>query len=478
MWCSYTIFNLKLSESIVMNLMLPQNPRDYKLSKIEPNVEDDNYFEYSTTVIQQSVSRNYSFDQRQKVENAENTSPVLLETTLLSKTTPVSPEITSTVSPKTTLTVSLETTSTVSRKTTPVLSKTTPVSPENTSSVLTILTWNNVSYSGANLPWWREGLISLKTFPSCPILSSDMKCRYVHNQRDLYNTSTAIFISGHTFQSNRQDLPKQPRPSGQLWIYHNLEPPTMTSKLTLPILDRMFNLTSTYASYSDLPMPYGTHCKYAEKGNAWKNETRLELLTKTGRKTSLVAWFSSNCHTKSRREKYVDELRKHIDVDVYGKCGELNCSRGGDSCYKMLDVKYKFYLSFENSFCSDYVTEKFFRILPIDVVPVVLGAADYKAYAPEETFIDVRNFRSPKDLAKYLRLLDSRPDLYANYLLRKRLLVCEKRIQPLCVICSFLHRYVVNTKTSTRILTDFLNEDKLCMKPKSFYESIANITLY
>ena len=31
-------------------------------------------------------------------------------------------------------------------------------------------------------------------------------------------------------------------------------------------------------------------------------------------KTKKIAWFVSHCETKSEREKYVDELRKHIQV--------------------------------------------------------------------------------------------------------------------------------------------------------------------
>jgi hypothetical protein len=31
--------------------------------------------------------------------------------------------------------------------------------------------------------------------------------------------------------------------------------------------------------------------------------------------------------------------------------------------------------SFENSVCDDYVTEKLFKILPFDVVPIVYGGA-------------------------------------------------------------------------------------------------------
>jgi len=61
----------------------------------------------------------------------------------------------------------------------------------------------------------------------------------------------------------------------------------------------------------------------------------------------------------------------------------------------MLEQDYKFYLSFENSLCRDYVTEKFYNPLLYSTVPVVYGGADYESIkAPHHSFIDIRNFAS------------------------------------------------------------------------------------
>ena len=85
-----------------------------------------------------------------------------------------------------------------------------------------------------------------------------------------------------------------------------------------------------------------------------------------------VLWFVSHCTTYSKRESYVDELSKYIDVETFGSCGEKGCERGSECELEKLN-EYKFYLSFENSMCTDYVTEKFFDRLAFDIVPIVMG---------------------------------------------------------------------------------------------------------
>ena len=66
---------------------------------------------------------------------------------------------------------------------------------------------------------------------------------------------------------------------------------------------------------------------------------------------------------QARRETYVKKLKTFFPVDVYGKCGKLECPRNNETaCFLKLEKEYKFYLSYENSLCKDYTTEKFFNI--------------------------------------------------------------------------------------------------------------------
>ena len=96
-----------------------------------------------------------------------------------------------------------------------------------------------------------------------------------------------------------------------------------------------------------------------------------------------------------------------MPVDIYGKCGAHHCSRKNErECYRNMERHYKFYLSFENSICDDYVTEKFFNILSYNVIPVTFGGANLTALgAPPRTHVDAISFGSVKKVVHYLRTL-------------------------------------------------------------------------
>ncbi len=42
-----------------------------------------------------------------------------------------------------------------------------------------------------------------------------------------------------------------------------------------------------------------------------------------------AAWFVSRCNSTGGRERLLGALRRFMKVDVYGKCGNLNCSKEG-----------------------------------------------------------------------------------------------------------------------------------------------------
>ena len=74
----------------------------------------------------------------------------------------------------------------------------------------------------------------------------------------------------------------------------------------------------------------------------------------------MVAWIVSHCNAVNNRDEYVAELKKTgVEVDIFGNCGE-NIYHLNGTQIKDLITRYKFFLSFENSLCKDYITEKIF----------------------------------------------------------------------------------------------------------------------
>lgn len=177
----------------------------------------------------------------------------------------------------------------------------------------------------------------------------------------------------------------------------------------------------------------------------------------------------------SRRDSYVKELQKWIPVDVYGSCGTKTCASAKsssffstesawsylndedqdfendkDDCDRMLERDYKFYLAFENSVCKDYATEKFWQKLTLRVVVIVLKRSILENYAPPDSFIAADDFRSPRDLASYLKKLDTDPVAYERrfdwrydyraIFLNGRLHDIRERPWGFCTLCSLINQ--------------------------------------
>ncbi len=82
---------------------------------------------------------------------------------------------------------------------------------------------------------------------------------------------------------------------------------------------------------------------------------------------------------------------------------------------KKIPSTYKFYLAFENSLCEDYVTEKLFRSLTTEIVPIVNGGTNCSRDAPPHSFINVEDYSSPQELARYLKRLGANETEYSAY---------------------------------------------------------------
>jgi len=121
------------------------------------------------------------------------------------------------------------------------------------------------------------------------------------------------------------------------------------------------------------------------------------------------------------------------------------------------------------------VTEKLFCILELGtVVPIVFGAADYRAISPEHSYINALDFESPAKLAEYLHLLDGNDELYLDYLEWKSHYRVEAGTKQMtrhgfCDLCAKLNRDDEPKKVYDSMIPDwsYTTQCRSQWKPKS-----------
>ncbi len=275
--------------------------------------------------------------------------------------------------------------------------------------------------------------------------------------RGLLNDSEAVIF--HARDLNPDDLPLPGwRRSHQNFIFFLLESPVHTNLelLELPVFRNYFNTTMTYRLDSDIVNTYGQlQCIDASSStclnlpqsasltvqNTFDSTIEIPIQMNLTLKNRTAAWFVTNCQTNSQRELLVRNLTQFIPVDIYGACGNGShtCADRAE-CNVMLSRYYRFYLSFENSLCQDYVTEKLYRTLMYDTVPVVYGGSDYSLYLPQGSYVNAMDFDSPEKLSNHLKKLMVNDELYLSYFNWKRKYTVKLRpFDGWCSLCHLLH---------------------------------------
>ena len=316
----------------------------------------------------------------------------------------------------------------------------------------TILVWNGSGRKEVrNFGWGSDAFVS----KHCP----NTRCEMTDNraERPLEHYDAIVIVLNDEFTSPEQMMMPQlnKRNTNQRLVMFTQEsPPALQAYYNMTQLAHFFNWTMTYRMNADIPLLYGRIIpnKFPvltpEEINVLRQTARQSINRNNSNKTKTIAWMVSHCNTHGQRETYVKELSNYLNVDIYGRCGNLTCAldylhHSDPQCYVMLESTYKFYISFENAICPDYVTEKFFKIMGHNLVPIVYGGADYSRHAPPHSYIDARQFK-PKELAAYLKLLDANETLYNEYFWWKDHYRVEYSVEDMtrhgfCDLCQKLH---------------------------------------
>lgn len=241
-----------------------------------------------------------------------------------------------------------------------------------------------------------------------------------------------LFYIPTSYRHPKEQLPAKRDPR-QRYVFANAESPLRFHETNVQyVYNHFYNWTMTYRFDSDIVR---RHARVVKKKTQYKMPSKEEVISKKGS----VAWIVSNCKSANNREQIAKNLAKYINVDVFGKCGTLKCPEDQD-CYDYVASNYRFYLSFENSHCRDYTTEKFFKALERNIIPVVYGGGDYASVAPPRSYINVEDFDSAEILASYLKILEQDLDSYLEYFEWKKDYGVEKAgLISMCKLCEMLN---------------------------------------
>lgn len=238
------------------------------------------------------------------------------------------------------------------------------------------------------------------------ILPKDLHITYDRNLLPI--ADAVVFNIPSLHQDLEDDIEK---PDNQIWVGWSYESEINYPWMFSDELKDLFDLWMTYHLDSDIVLPYYDYT-FLEK-----------LYTPVAEKTKDVCMFISSSMNKSHRMEYLSELMEYLKIDSYGHWNR-NCFVNEDVGYKSkLEIikKYKFTIAFENAISKDYVTENFFDPLTMGSVPIYLGAPNINIFSPgNNSFIDVRNYASPKDLAVNIRKYCLDKNLYDTLLVWKK----------------------------------------------------------
>lgn len=284
------------------------------------------------------------------------------------------------------------------------------------------------------------------------------RCTITSDRSYLEDESLYDAVLFHQVDINPLDLPdQQQRKPGQVYMFNTLESPRHSITFAPHSLNydpsinnNFFNVTMTYSAKSAVHIPYGRIVQVRPHPSGEELEQFITQYGEQNKGQVVPRNFSativvSNCASVSGREQVLGEMSALMPVKIFGRCGEPLPERWLPEEYLApLAKTFQFYLAFENSLCDDYVSERFFHSLYADMIPVVMNAANMSTIAPKNSYIDLKEFETLKDLVNYMLRVSSDPALYASYFWWKhhyeiQALSGRNFIKVFCEACRYLH---------------------------------------
>ncbi|KAL4241102.1 Alpha-(1 3)-fucosyltransferase 7 [Mactra antiquata] len=232
------------------------------------------------------------------------------------------------------------------------------------------------------------------------------------------------------------EMPKTRTPN-QVWAVLSWEPMTFMWGKIKP---NTFNWTMLYRRESSVYNPFTQWRKMTPE--ELKHSTYVEDKTDhLAEKTKFASTMVSNCFDQAKRYKIIRELQRYVKVDNFGKCsGNIICPAGVPTteCGKQHLRDYIFYLAFENSFCRDYVSEKYWNALDRNQIPIIAAPKFNLETIPPNSYLNVFDFPDIKALADKMKEIANNATLFKSFFAWRRY-YRKDEINIYCRFCMELH---------------------------------------
>ena len=262
--------------------------------------------------------------------------------------------------------------------------------------------------------------------PRWPVKMGSMDCGEYQctltSDRGLYDKSSAV-VFHHRSPKWVNDVPRLRKRdrnmSGKLFVVYNRESNLWepNGKDQLDVINGMINWTIGLRRDNDIYIPTTVVTRGRHLDGFDPNKNYLE-----DKKGFTAALLTSNCFAGDSfklyhgRRDFIRALQNAgLNLDVYGACGKRCGSYANCASYLK---NYKFVLTFENSLCWDYITEKpFIGGLNLGSVPVIATWANISDpyVLPPGSFINALNFSTPSELVRYMEKVGEDPKLYNRF---------------------------------------------------------------